>query len=148
MKTGTYTLLALSTAIFAFNTYAVTVPEFEFHEGVQGSQNTVCNLSVLPGNVESINFKNDSYGCDNDEAKSLTLRDVPEGTLIKVYDSPKLATDDDYIVITVLQNIYEDYNVGSFEQTYEDETVKVVYHEDNGLAGKVSAVRIMVPEFD
>ncbi|MGC9460323.1 hypothetical protein [Vibrio genomosp. F10] len=132
--------------IFTFRANATMVPEFEFHEGTQGKQDTVCNLTVLPGNVESINFKKDDYGCDNDKAKSLTLRDVPEGTVIKIYDDPKLSSGDDYLVITVTEDIFDSYIIGNFEQSYIDETVNVYYSEDNGLNGKVSAVRIVVPE--
>ncbi|OEF04438.1 hypothetical protein [Vibrio genomosp. F10] len=132
--------------IFTFRANATMVPEFEFHEGTQATQDTVCNLTVDPGGYDTVNFKTDDYGCDNDEAKSLTLRNVPQGTIISIYDNPKLSRNDDYTVITVNEDIIEGYVIGSFEHSYSDSSVDVVYYEDNGLNGKVSSVRIIVPE--
>ncbi|WGV98279.1 hypothetical protein QF117_05320 [Vibrio sp. YMD68] len=141
-------MLITCSTILTLNANASIVPEFVFYEGSQATQHTVCNLVVLPGVHETVNFKKDDYGCDNDEARSLTLRDVPEGTSIRIYDDPKLSTNDDYIVIKVKEDIFTDYIIGSFEQSYSDESVSVTYYEDNGLNGKVSSVRIVVPEVD
>jgi len=109
-----------------------------FYEGNNGSQNLVCTLKVK---MDRINFKNDSYGCDNDEARSLVLSYVKAGTRITIYDSPDAKTNDDYTVITVKRSIPY-YRVNSFQGNINDDYVKATYHRKNGLDGKVSYVKI------
>lgn len=86
------------------------------------------------------------YDNTNDEARSVRLRFVQPGTVIKVYDSPEGSYDDDVTTIVVKRADW-DYVIDSFEESYEDEYVKVNYQEDsgwfaNGLDGKVSRIEV------
>jgi len=112
-----------------------TTPLIVFYEGNGASQNIVCTLSQSHG--ESLNFKN-SGECDNDEARSVKLIEVPADSEIKVYDNPNGSTGDDYTVIKVLSDIVGGYIVHSFERSYSDSFVTVQFHNHNGLDGKVS----------
>ncbi|EGR2797397.1 hypothetical protein DU976_16210 [Vibrio navarrensis] len=140
------TTASLISVISAHASAQIVVPEFEFFEGSQGSEDTVCNLTVLPGQVMNFYFK--EINCTNDEARSLIMRETPAGTIIKIYDDPKMSTNDDYLIIRVKQDIIEDYVVGTFEESYSDESVDVTYKDHNGLDGKVSAARIVVANID
>ncbi|MBE3654579.1 hypothetical protein [Vibrio navarrensis] len=146
MKLNNKITTVILMSVISAHASAFIVPEFEFYEGSQGQQDTVCNLSVLPGNKEDFYFKKND--CTNDEARSLIIRDAPAGTIIKIYDDPKMSSNDDYLTINVIQDIIEDKVIGTFEESFSDESVEVIYHEDNGLNGKVSAVRITVPNID
>jgi len=112
-----------------------TTPLIVFYEGNGASQNIVCTLSHSHG--ESLNFKK-SGDCDNDEARSVKLIEVPADSEIKVYDNPDGSTGDDYTVIKVLSDITGRYIVHSFERSYSDSYVTVQFHRHNGLDGKVS----------
>ena len=109
-----------------------------FYEGNNASQNKVCDLNAVS---QRVNFKNDNLGCDNDEARSLVLTNVPAGLTIEVYDDPGCGTGDDYTRITTKSNIAR-YVVGSFESSRDDASVEVRHFRDNGLDGKVSCVRV------
>jgi len=112
-----------------------TTPLIVFYEGNGASQNIVCTLSHPHG--ESLNFKK-SGDCDNDEARSVKLIEVPADSEIKVYDNPDGSTGDDYTVIKVRSDITGGYIVHSFERSYSDSYVAVQFHRHNGLDGKVS----------
>lgn len=145
MRMGKRTVQAAIRASIALSLAAVAVigvaqasdaasPTIDLYEGNNGSQNLVCSI---PGTPRAVNFQNDSLGCDNDEARSLVLHDVPAGRVIRVYDSPSGATEDDWTSITVKRNISRRV-IGTFQQDVDDASVRVVYHRNNGLDGKVS----------
>ena len=77
----------------------------------------------------------------NDEARSVKLLAVRKGAVITVFDSPDGKMDDDFCVIRV-KRYTNDYCVGTFERSYEDEYVSVSFARKNGLDGKVSRIRI------
>jgi len=83
-----------------------------------------------------------SRGCENDEIRSLKLRGIAKGTRISLYDSQSGGTNDDYTIIDIKRDIgfNEAVVVGSFEQSYENSDVKVLYNRNNGLDGKVSRI--------
>lgn len=108
----------------------------DLYEGNGASQNVVCSLVVGAQGFFSYDFP-DLDECDNDEARSLILHDVPGGRVIRLYDSPSGATDDDWVQIRVLQPVTS-YTIPTFENSFEDAFVRVTYHPDNGLDGKVS----------
>lgn len=108
-----------------------------FFEGNHGDQNTVIELSDDPG--QSVNLK--KFWGKNDEARSVRIFNVRVGALIKVYDHPKGKLDDDWCQIEVL-GAHDEYTVDSFKHSYADSTVKVTYHPNNGLDGKVSCIRV------
>lgn len=116
-----------------------TVPKLTFYEGNNGTQNVVCTVSAKYS--AGINFKKDKLGCDNDEARSVVLRDIPKGTVFTVYDSPDGKTNDDYTRVEAKRFIPR-ATVGTFERSYQNSDVKVTFYRDNGLNGKVSRVNI------
>jgi Metallo-peptidase family M12 len=109
-----------------------------FYEGNLGTQNKVCDLNTL---AQTVRFKSHA-ACDNDEARSLVLTQVPPGTRIEVYDNPDCRANDDWTAIEVKRAIFRK-TIGSFERNLDDADVKVTYQRDNGLDGKVSCVKIV-----
>ncbi|ATB30016.1 hypothetical protein MEBOL_003471 [Melittangium boletus DSM 14713] len=110
------------------------------YEGGSASQNIVCTLPLTSSTF--VNFKNDGYGCDNDEARSAKILEAKAGTTITVYDDPNGGTGDDYTSIRVKKNIQSPRVVGSFESSFSDEYLEVTFKRKNGLNGKVSSARI------
>ena len=113
--------------------------EYIFYEGNGGSQNLVC---TLPQGILSANFKNDPYGCDNDEARSVVLADLPTGAILTVYDDPGCGTGDDYTRIRVLQGFSGTITISSFEGGSYPSNIQFSHFHNNGLDGKVSCARI------
>ena len=109
-----------------------------FYEGNNAGQNKVCDLNAVS---QRVNFKNDNLGCENDEARSLVLTNVPADVTIEVYDDPGCGTGDDYTHITTKSNIAR-YVLGSFESSRTNNSVEVKHFRNNGLDGKVSCVRV------
>jgi hypothetical protein len=104
-----------------------------FYEGNGGSQNIVHSTNDDPGQ--------DFQPNKNDEARSVQLLGVRAGALIQVYDSPSASETDDFCFIETKKRT-TDYIVETFERSYEDDTVFVIYGRNNGLDGKVSRIRI------
>lgn len=107
----------------------------DFYEGNSGTQSLVCRLVSGP---TKMNIKD--VACPNDEARSMILRNVPAGLILRVYDDSACVTSDDWTEIKVLQNTGASYLISSFEQTFTNSTVKVTHHHINGLDGKVSCL--------
>jgi hypothetical protein len=106
-----------------------------FYEGNSGTQNVVCILKSYIDQTIS------GGTCEHDEARSLKLTDVEQGTKIWLYDDPDCTTADDYCEITVRRDIAS-YTVDSFELWYDDDYIRVRWYQDNGLDGKVSCIEI------
>jgi len=109
-------------------------PVIDFYEGNNGTQNLLCSVPIS-GN-RTIDFATDSQ-CDNDEARSLIMYDVPAGRVIKLYDSPSGSRNDDWTEIVTKQPIKQ-ITVGTFETSRQLELYDIIYHRNNGLDGKVS----------
>lgn len=81
-------------------------------------------------------------GCwENDEARSMKLHG-PAGTLVTIFDHPKAATSDDYLV--VVKEVDGPICIGSFEhaaQLLAGTPHQWFYSGGNGLDGKVSTFR-------
>jgi hypothetical protein len=77
----------------------------------------------------------------NDKARSLKLNDVRSGCRIIVLDSPNASRDDDFCIIDV-KILVPEYIVETFERSFEDAIVRVMYIRNNGLDGRVSYIRI------
>lgn len=124
----------------------VYAQEIVLHEGSSGSQDVVCRIPV-PDNREFrfINFKKDNLSCENDEARSFTLIDVPANTILHFYDSPNRRTNDDWVRVVTRQDISR-MVVGSFEIDRERPEISIEYSRDNGLNGKVSSLEINPPD--
>jgi hypothetical protein len=110
------------------------------YEGNNASQNIVCTLPLTTSQL--VKFKSDSYGCDNDEARSAKIVIAKAGTTLTVYDDPNGGTGDDYTTIYVKQDILQPRVIGTFQSSFEDSFLKVTFKNHNGLDGKVSSARI------
>ncbi|ASZ13425.1 hypothetical protein KTO58_07130 [Chitinophaga pendula] len=105
-----------------------------FYEGNNGSQNIVDTKDDSPGQ--------DFRPAQNDEARSVQLVAVRANCTIQVFDDPNGSLRDDFCIITTKRFIGS-YIVNSFEQSYEDDNVRVTYIRNNGLDGKVSRIKIL-----
>lgn len=132
------------------------VPTIRFYEGWNASQENICTVSIdrIPFYAMT-DVK--AWGCDNDEAKSMKLRNLPAGSVIELYDDPGCGDHDDWVKITVLKARpgADDLIVGGFEGTGtwegsgpEPNSYRSEFHPDAGrhaLHGKVSCARIDIP---
>ncbi len=100
---------------------------------------------VTWGDKKTWNLTKTDDWIPNDEARSCTLEDVPEGTVITLYDNSEGDKDDDWTQITVNKRTTNDVCVPSFEQDFSDEWFTENYHKNNGLQGKVSRIEVSVP---
>ena len=112
-----------------------------FYEGnnADKTQDAVCVVPVKSG-VVNLN----ANGCENDEARSLSLTGVPKGTRITLYDNPYGSTEDDHLIIDVKRDIgmQERVVLPSFHADYITDNYDTVYNRNNGLNGKLSRVTI------
>ncbi|MBC9909394.1 hypothetical protein [Chitinophaga varians] len=104
-----------------------------FYEGNNGTENIVQTVEDTPGQ--------DFKPVKNDEIRSMKLYGVRQGCEITVYDSPDAATNDDFTIVNV-KKISPEYTVGTFEKSYDDDTVTVSFINNNGLDGKISRIKI------
>lgn len=134
--------LTVAGVFFAISTNAnAQSGTLTFKEGLSGTQNTVATITDAPGQNFNLKEKTPYNIGANDEAKSLILQNVRVGATISVFDSPTGSLGDDYCIITV-KSLVSSITVSSFETSYEDANIKVDYRRDNGLNGKVSAIRV------
>ncbi len=119
-------------------------PIIDFYEGNNATQNLVCSLSAATD--RTVKFTDDNSYCANDEARSLVLYDVPAGRIIRLYDN----TDGNdgqgnrkeaWAEIVVKQAVKKKV-IPTFENSFEDDDVRVTYHRNDNLNGKVSRVEI------
>lgn len=133
-KPAKYVLALVVLSLFALPVGA----DYVFHEGNGGGQDVVC---TLPQSILTVDFKNDTYSCENDEARSVVLNNLPEGAMLIVYDDPGCGTGDDYTRIRVLEDISQ-VTIGTFEGGSYPSSIDYQHFPDNGLDGKVSCVQI------
>jgi len=112
---------------------------FVFYEGNGATQNIVCGLAVgISRTVER-----GDEGCDNDEARSVRMINVPANTRLQVFDSPDGSMSGDFSILRTKQTI-EDEHIYSFEQDVNTNSFSSVYSRNNGLDGKVSLFKVTV----
>lgn len=116
----------------------------ELYEGNGGTQDVVCPIATVAN--KTIRFgdplEGTDYRCDNDEARSLLLHDIPAGKSFRFYDDPGGAYQkDDWTEIITKRAVSRKY-IDTFEGSFEDADVRVVFHRDNGLDGKISYAEI------
>ncbi len=78
----------------------------------------------------------------NDEVRSLVLRGVAPGTVIRLFDDDHGRTGDDWVEIRVRQ-YHPQLVIDTLERCRDDPFVQVIYHRvrgDGNLDGKVSYV--------
>lgn len=116
------------------------------YEGDNLTQSLVCTFSTAF--ERTINLKDDNkerLGCENDEMRSLSLSGVKKGTRITLFDNPDGHMQDDYAIIDVRRDIGRDkiVRVNKFEKNVLDNAdYRLVYVRNNGLAGKVSRIKV------
>lgn len=116
----------------------------ELYEGNSATQDVVCPLFLHRD--KSLRFSDPWTGtdfpCDNDEARSMLLHDVPAGKVLRFYDDGGRGyQEDDWTEIIVKRPVARKY-VDTFEQSFEDADVRVIYHRDDGLDGKISSAEV------
>ena len=126
----------------AANTLALLRESVILYEGNNASQDVVCILNTRAN--QSLNFQNHQE-CDNDEARSMVLNAVPAGTTIALFDSPSGNLQDDWVEVIVKRDIHRK-EIGTFERSFEDSDVRVNFHRNNGLDGKVSRLEVSAME--
>jgi phosphatidylserine/phosphatidylglycerophosphate/cardiolipin synthase-like enzyme len=112
----------------------------ELYEGNGGTQDVVCPMSLQRHRTHGFGdpLTGTDYRCDNDEARSMLIHDAPAGKVIRFYDDPDGDSgDDDWTEVLVKRPVARTY-VDTFERSFEDDDVRVIYHRDNGLDGKIS----------
>ncbi|MDR6643941.1 MULTISPECIES: hypothetical protein [Luteibacter] len=129
----------------------VMPPYVRLYEGHNLTQDTVCSVPLTIGAHAQYHFRDKEGHCANDEAKSIEFEHVPAGTVVELYDDPKCGKGDDWVSFTFRKLVPRTYAWG-FEYSLEDTdfgngqvVYSKVYHEDNGLDGKVSCMIINVP---
>lgn len=112
----------------------------DLHEGNSGEQDLVCSvlLASLGRGPLDLTARND---CANDEARSLTLHDIPGGTVLRIFGSPTGSTSEDWAEI-VTNRFVERRMIGSFERGLSDADVTLTYYARDGLDGKVSRIEM------
>jgi phosphatidylserine/phosphatidylglycerophosphate/cardiolipin synthase-like enzyme len=116
----------------------------ELYDGNNGTANIICMISAKRN--KSMHFFDALGGsqspCDSDAARSVLLHDVPAGKVFRFYDDgERRFQDDDWVEIIVKRAVSRKY-INTFEQTFEDADVRVIYHRDNGLDGKITGAEI------
>lgn len=106
---------------------------------------TVC---VIPRRAQTLKLP--ANGCENDEARSLSLSGIDKGTRITLLDSANGNREDDHLIIDVIRDISinEKVVIGSLERSLTTDAYRAVYVRNNGLAGKVSRVEVGITPAD
>jgi len=118
----------------------------ELYEGNDATQDVICPIAV--NRIKNLRFSDPWFGgdfpCNNDDARSVLLHDVPAGKVLRFYDDPdRRYEDDDWIEIIVKRAVSRKY-IDTFEQSFEDGDVRVIFHRNNGLDGKISSAEVRI----
>jgi hypothetical protein len=108
-------------------------------------QDAVC---VIPRGQRTLTLP--SAGCENDEARSLSLSGIAKGTRISLFDNRGGNREDDHMIIDVTRDIgiHEKVVIGSFEQSRTTDAYKAIFVRNNGLDGKVSRIEVGLTPVD
>ena len=112
-----------------------------FYQGNHTTQDLLCAVNATE--KQELNFH--SFKCQNDEARSVKLKNIPAGTRIMVFDSPNGSMSDDYTIIDVIKQTPYFYEIPSFENNIENDVIKLEHFPVNGLDGNVSHVKVIPP---
>jgi len=133
----------MSQATFASD---ATVDFFNRNGG--GRSNEPFAACRLEKKTQTYNLKERAVGnCKNDTVRSMQLLgNFPRGFKVIVYDSPDGRQNDDWTIVVVKRDLSgARVLVGTFENDFENQDIKVSYHRKNGLDGKVSRIRTEMP---
>ncbi|MBX8510186.1 hypothetical protein K5D34_10900 [Pseudomonas cichorii] len=108
-------------------------------ESADKKRDTVC---AIPSGPRTLVLP--TLGCENDEAQSMTLSGITQGTRITLYDNPSGRRSDDYAVIDIKRDIgiNESVLIPKFEQSRNNADYQMVFARNNNLGGKVSRIEI------
>lgn len=127
---------------------------FKFWEGTYGSQDEVCTVSAISQHIDA---HNGQLSCENDEAESVTMRYIPAGAKMWLYNDPDCDHSADWGELTVHEGIYID-ELGYFDRDESNAAYSFEWHDvEPGsapwwsvdpelweLGGKVSCIQIQV----
>jgi len=113
------------------------------YEGDNATQNVVCGFSSAIGHNWSMQ-DGERLGCENDEMRSLKIRGMKKGQRITFHDRPDGTRDDDFGVLNIDRDIPWDSPMvlTSLERAQYNDSFRYLYSGGNGLAGKVSQIRV------
>jgi len=84
---------------------------------------------------------NQPVACADESARSMVLSNVPAGRVLRLYADAQGRRTDDWLEVVVKRDIGEKA-IPSFERSFADDDVTVVYHRNEGLDGRVSRLEI------
>ncbi len=113
--------------------------EITFYEGNSAREKAVCDIMLA--SYPKFNM-NGTYGCSNDEARSLVIHKAKKGTLINLYGNWDQNGDQGYAVIEVTDDILMPTLVGTFDANYTGGRWKITRYGPEGLDGKISSVAV------
>lgn len=122
--------------------FRIDGPRIGLYEGNDGTQDHVCVVSTEVDATYDFTGDSNTRYCDSDEARSAILFDVPAGRTVRMFDSPRGDTQDDWVEIVTKRDVTE-LLVPSLERDFENDDVRVIYHRNNGLDGKISRLQVM-----
>jgi hypothetical protein len=122
--------------LFSNNGPSQSTPNIEFWE--DPSKPISVDLGTFQQDPNNL-FATGPY---NDMARSVAFSGPLAGMEFNFYDSPSQSVYDDYTTVQFLQNPPSGYSyfLWTFETSYQDAYVSVVYHHYNGLDEKVSSI--------
>ncbi len=115
-----------------------TFPVVEIYDGDDTARDFVCGLSLArPRGIELA----EQPECGGASERAFTLRDVAPGRVIRFFDSPDGAREDDWIEIVPKRYIAARH-FETFEESVDDADVTVTYFRRDGLDGDVSHMEV------
>jgi sphingomyelin phosphodiesterase len=114
-----------------------TFPFAAFFSGNNAQGEFICTRSME--REKTLRFPD--YECAGDEIRSLIVYDVPADSILRLYDDAEGDRNDDWVEILFKRAVAEK-QIGTLEQSFEDDELRVTYYPNNGLDGKVSRVEI------
>ncbi|WP_421568945.1 metallophosphoesterase family protein [Stenotrophomonas sp. PD6] len=126
------------------NGVSVPAPNFSdaamvLYEGNNATQDFQCEVPLA--GYPRFNMGS-TYGCPNDEAKSLRILKAKKGTRIELFGNWDQKPDQAFAVIEVKEDITTPVMVGSFERKWEEANWKIQRYGEGTLDGKISSVAV------
>ncbi len=115
-------------------------PKIVFYKYSGAYGDPMCTIPLEPS-VGHINFTQTDL-CENDEARSATLHEIPAGTVMRIFDNSEGSTNDDFVVITVHRDlIYHVVSTFESEEDFVSDDLTIEFCCGGNLNGKVSSFR-------
>lgn len=139
--------LLVASILAGSSTDSLQATTLTFYEGNDYSQGTLCSFAIEPG--MKVDFKNDNFGCPNDEARSMTVNDIDNFYIVRLYDNSNCLANDDWTEIRVVGGpLGTNSGIGTLEPglQWPPGVLQSTYHPENGgngLDGKLSCVEVV-----